>query len=649
MFPDVGGDGGGQPVRGSFPRALGAAFLVAAALAAVLGILESALSDRYVPAGLDDLLYGANLHVLLAAVVCLALGLTALRAPARSLGARILSGLLAVEGGLLGGYWVGTLPAFPRFVLTSGKLLTGAVALAGALLGLLAGRFLARRLSAARWDRLAQGAAGRVGCAVLLALLVVNAALVLASRPRAVKAAVRADAAQHDRPDVIVILVDTLRRDHLDYFGYERPTSPDLDRLFDQSYVFTQAYTPSTWTVPSVASLFTGIYPSSHGITTGIHKLSQELPTLAEHFRTYGYRTGAMIGNQILVSRNGFLQGFDSFFPADPPFWCRVMRTAFERVAQQLTRPSSARSGGRLNVEARAWLERTAGEPRFLYIHYIEPHSAYEPHPRYRDAVAPGVPQGPVNPPMFQDYRHELGGRDCNDWECVENPPTLTPQDLAGMVASYDGEVRRTDAYVGTLVRFLGELGMLDRCHIIFCADHGEEFFDHRGWFHGNSIYEEMTGCPLAYRPPGGLPAPVRIARPVAQLDLIRTLFTILGMESMPMHQGREIPELLGAAPPAPAPPVLSELPPYLFSLRQGDWKIVQRGPTDSPEWRLFNLRSDPGEQENLASAHPDTLRMMRGWLQDIVATHARSLVRPGVITDDPEMLRNLRNLGYIR
>jgi len=635
-------------MRLSSIRLAGTAFLTAAGLALIIGIVESAVSDRYLPATFGDIVYGANLHLLLAALCTLVAAAVARGAWNGRVGQVTLSALLALEGGLVGAYWLGTIPGFPRFLTLTGKLLTIGVMLGGAALGALAGWLLGRRLSATWWDRLARGAAGATGALLLAAVLLINATVLVTYWPRPVEAALRPDAAQHERPDVVVILVDTLRRDHLGHFGYERPTSPVLDALFDQSYVFTHAYTPSTWTIPSVASLFSGLYPSSHGVLAAVHQLPEGLPTLAEHFRSYGYRTGAFVANQILTSRNGFSQGFDGFFPPEPPHWCRHLRTAFERIAKQLTRPGTTRLGWQINLQTRAWLERTDGPPRFLYVHYVEPHSAYEPVPQHRDAAAPGAPPGPADPPLFRDHRHTLGGLACNDWECLADPPTLSPVDLAGMIANYDGEIHQVDRYIGTLLRFLTELDMFDRSHIVFCTDHGEEFFDHRGWFHGNSIYEEMTGCPLAYRPPGGLPGPVHIDRPVALLDFMRTLFTLLAMEAPPVHQGQEIPELLGGAAPSLSPPILSEMPPYLYSLRQGRWKLIRRGPKDAPQWRLFDLLRDPAEQDDLASAYPDTLRVLRGWLDDIVSSHTRMLVQPGVITNDPEMLRNLRNLGYI-
>ena len=153
----------------------------------------------------------------------------------------------------------------------------------------------------------------------------------------------------------------------------------------------------------------------------------------------------------------------------------------------------------------------------------------------------------------------------------------------------------------------------------------------------------------MAYRPPGGIAGGRRIERPVALLDLMRTLCTQAGLEVPPMHQGRDIPELSGKAPPRHAPPVLSELPPSLYALRHQRWKLMRRGPRSDPEWRLFDLSQDPLERDDLAAVYPDTLSLLRSWLESAVAGYARMSVEEVSTTTDPEMLRRLRTLGYIR
>ena len=635
-------------MREKFGNAFGFAFLIGALLTLPIAILETTLSESQVAPAAREILYGINVHWLLVLALCLVLRIPAWKASAQTFPFFLLGGLLAIEVGLFGAYWIGTSSSFPPFHARIGKVLTGGVMAVGGLVGLalagLAARPTVRRFCAQR----AGGLAGRVGLVLMIALGLINAALLLKSMPRGGGAYRSPEIAQGERPDVFVILVDTLRRDHMSWFGYGRPTTPHLDALFDESLVCTQASTPSSWTIPSVASIFSGLYPSSHRVVTALHILPEETPTLAEHVRRYGYATAAFIGNGILAGGNGFAQGFQTFFPEEPPFWCWHHRTALERIFRKLRRPGTASCGWKLNEEFIKWLDATQGVPRFAFIHYMEPHSTYIPPRKHRDAVAPGVGPGPEMPPRFADYRNQLGERDCHDWECLAEPPRLTPPELEGMLANYDGEIHLVDHNVGAVLAALEQRGLLAESHILFCTDHGEEFGDHFGWFHGPSIYDEMIACPLAYRPPGGLAGGAIMERPVALLDALLTLCLQAGLAAPPLHQGIGIPEILGTPPLERPVPVFSELPPTLYSLRLRQWKLIQRGPRDAPVWKLFDIAADPGERRDLALLEPDTLAYLKGYLEGIVADRTRAALGEITATADPEMLRRLRDLGYI-
>lgn len=634
-------------MRAGFRDTVGRAFLLGALVTLPLALLETTLSEPHVSPSAMDLLYGINIHWLVVLAVCFVACPLALRAANRSFPLFVLGGVLAVEFGLFGAYWVAMYPGFPPFHTRDGKLLTAALMLIGALIGL-ALTLLASR-GTRRWIRTAHPPGGRWGLLVLLGLGLLNAGLLIKGQPRGDAVQPPDATLPAERPDVFVILVDTLRRDHVSHFGYGRPTTPHLDALFADALVCTQASTPSSWTIPSVASIFSGLYPSSHRVITGLHQLPAETPTLAEHFRRYGYATGAFIGNGILADGSGFAQGFATYFPQEPPFWCRHHRTALERIILKLRRPGTASCGWKLNEEFFAFLDDTRGEPRFAYIHYMEPHSPYLAPREDRVAVAPGVGPGPTMPPRFADYRDQLAEDECHDWECLEDPPHLAAPDLEGMVANYDAEIHLVDRNIGQLLAGLRERGLLETSHILFCTDHGEEFGDHGGWFHGPCVYEEMTACPLAYHPPGGLPGGAHLERPVALLDALLTLCLRIGLEAPPMHQGVPIPELLGEAEPLRAVPVFSELPPTLYALRLRNWKLVQRGPRAAPVYKLFDLSVDPGELHDLALLEPDTLAYLQGYLQGIVADRKRAALGEVTGTADPEVLRHLRDLGYIK
>jgi arylsulfatase A-like enzyme len=635
-------------------RAVGAAFLLTAGFSVAAGIAEAIASLPHTGLRLGDLFYGVNIHLLLALVVIFALRVLFWTVSDRSFPWIALAGVLVVELAVCVPFWMNQQPWMPAFASAAGKGAAAGVSLAGALIAVLLAFGASRRVPgsvSAGWTR---GVRGKLGIALAFLLLVANGLAVWKEAPRKKAAAVRSNAAELERPHVVVILIDTLRRDHVSYYGYERPTSPNLDRLLGESYVFSAAYTPSTWTIPSVASLFTGLYPTAHGVH-GQNWCMPRTLSLAGHFRSYGYITAAFVANAAICEGNRYDQGFESFFPAGRPWWSRAGRTFVEGIVRRLSRAGEVsqwaeRFGCEVNREFFRWLDDDSDDPRFAYLHYMNPHHPYRPPPAHRDAVAPGVQPGPRATPFLLDY---LQGDECRDWECIENPPRLEPGALAGMIANYDGDIHLADSLVGDVLDGLRQRGLLDKCHLLLFSDHGEEFFDHRGWRHGYSIYEEMTGCVMAYRPPGGVSGGRVIARPVAMLDLPRSLFESLGFEIPPGHQGRVIRELAGA-PEADAPvaiadqPVLSELPPYLYSLRLGDWKLIRRGAIHSPEWRLYNLVEDPQEATDLAASEPDTLAHLRGYLDGMLAWLSDASLQSEQEAPDPEILERLRALGYV-
>ena len=655
---------------------VGIAFLLLLPCALAIGIIETTLADTQNRPDPSDLLYGANLHLLLAVPTLLLTRLLLWRQSARCFPLAALGAFLLVELAIVVSYWLITAPWAPRFTSWEGRVLAVGVVVAGAAIGLGLSFVLVRGLRGERWARAARRWPAAVGLGLVLALLVANGALAYRAWPRGETIHERPDAGERPRADVIIILLDTLRQDHLSFFGYPRATSPHIDRLLSESYVFAQAYTPSNKTIPSIASLFTGLYPTSCGVRGPFEAIPTEAPTLAEHFRSYGYRTAAFIANLIVTPQGGFAQGFETYFPRSAPWWTHRRRTALEQIAQRARKLPDTKHAWRINRAFFDWLEDrdTVGEPLFAYLHYMEPHSPYAPGHEDLAAVAPAAPPGPTVPPLFHDYSDS---EVCIDWECLATPVTVAEQPLAGMVARYDGEIHACDRHLGRLFERLGERGLLDRAHLLFLTDHGEQFGEHGGWYHGHAIYDELVRSPMAYRPPGGLAPGVVIERPVAMLDLLRTLLELLELEIPPLHQGRAIPELLArrasseAAADVPASPaaglttapgevepvyprrfaqtVLSELPPHLYALRLGPWKLVQRGDPDDPDLRLYHLGRDPRELRDLSVAEADTLQLLRSYLLATLAGLERQRLDLLETRLDPETLQQLRDLGYIR
>ncbi|MCZ6767065.1 MAG: sulfatase [bacterium] len=615
--------------------------------AVLIGAVETTLTLRAFAPSFLELLYGANVHLLMAfASVVVARGLL-WKLVDRVYVPAAVAMYVMVELSFTAAFWILKMTWVPRLSSLPGKFFAvGTVAvlmLAGAGLIVLA----VRRRSSHRWPARASVGAGKIGTAFLALFVIANVASGVWLYPRRGN---RVNVNASDRagvfPDVFIILVDTLRRDHLAAFGYARPTSPNLDRFNSESFVFDAAYTPSNKTVPSVVSLFTGLYPTAHQTIGPFQGFPESVPTLADHFRAYGYRTAAFVANMLVSVERGFGQGFETFSPTGMPWWCHHGRTGVEALVAYLYVPQDAGSGYRVTREFFEWLDVTTDAPRFAYLHFMEPHSSYSPPEKDFAAVSEGRPTGPDTPPMF----HEFAGDDTRlDWESLPNRPTLTKEDLEGMVARYDGEIHFVDRHFGSVLNGLRKRGIFEKAHIVFLTDHGEELGDHGGWFHGHSIYEELTASPLAYRPPGGVAGGRRIERPVSLVDFAATLLEALGMEPMALHQGRPIPEVLGRPTAGARLSVVSSLPPHLYSCRVGPWKLIRGGDPMSPTDRLFDLSADPLEQNDLSEVMPDTLAMVRDSLQATVlwrtvpGIHARD---PRI---DPETLERLRSLGYIR
>jgi len=321
-----------------------------------------------------------------------------------------------------------------------------------------------------------------------------------------------------DRPRrIILILIDTLRRDHLGCYGYGRPVSPAIDSLAADGTIFEDAVSHSSWTRPSVASLFASRYPRNLGILSESYR--QVLPEghalLAEMFRKGGYATAALVANVHLKPYFGLHRGFDSHY-----FYMK-------------------RADG-LTCEAIDWIEKHRDLPFFLYLHYADPHSPYIPHddfdfmPGYDGAVYEDpqvIFRGEEVDPGDSAALDASGGRDYS-------PPvetrTLSGAELEKMVALYDGEIRFTDYHLSRLFGKLREMELDENTLIVITSDHGEEFRDHGGYFHGYTLFGEQLRVPLIFsRPSGGSRGGL-----VRLIDLAPTLCELCGIPAADRWSG---------------------------------------------------------------------------------------------------------------
>ena len=332
-------------------------------------------------------------------------------------------------------------------------------------------------------------------------------------------------AAERERPNVLFILVDTMRFDHLTPYGYRRNTSPEIARtLARPGAVVEDAYSQAPWTLPSVVSFFTSRYPgeilgddaAAYGIPKGVESLPEAMSAL-------GYETGGFFANKILHAGNGFGRGFATFY--SPPA---------ELAEEGDGQPDAAE----LTARVLPWLEAHRNAPFFLYVHYIDPHDPYD-NPEIVDN------RSPFEPP----YHGRISGRFVHGIYAGRIPLDDPERDTEHLKALYDSEIHWADRAIGRLIDSLPP-AVLKNTLIVLTADHGEELHEHGGWKHGFTLYEDQIHVPLLARWDGRIPAGSRLRGTVRLLDLLPTLVRTAGGRARPSWEGIDLmPALTGKAP----------------------------------------------------------------------------------------------------
>jgi arylsulfatase A-like enzyme len=358
-------------------------------------------------------------------------------------------------------------------------------------------------------------------------------------------------------PLVVVYLVDALRADHLSIYGYSRDTAPELARFAQEAVVFDQAIASSSWTKPSVASLFTSLLPRDHGCVEYYTALDPALVTLAERMHALGYATGAVVANPLIQAKNmHFDQGFDQFGVPPSPL----------RAEQAVD-------------AALSFVDARRGQPTFLYVHTMDTHTPYQPPPPF-DRRFPPFPEPGRSAAKPSDY--------------------VVPLDLDRIVGQYDGAIAYGDREFGRLVRGLRERGLYDRATIVFLADHGEEFLDHGGFDHGHTVFEELVRVPLVVKYPGRREGGRRVARQVQLLDVLPTILKSQGLPVPPGIAGRPLEESFSETGPE-RPAVFETKGPaggacVSYGARASEAKYIRELSLSDREL-FFDLRRDPRER----------------------------------------------------
>jgi arylsulfatase A-like enzyme len=442
-------------------------------------------------------------------------------------------------------------------------------------------------------------------------------------------------------PSVVLITMDTVRADHLSLYGYDRPTTPELERLATVSTVYANALSAADMTLASHASLFTGRYAFAHGARPPAQPLSEKARTLAEILADRGYRTMAVVANTVyLRAVLGLAQGFqhyDQRIPARPTggtprgYLSNGLGRGLERWIPRAWLRPHYRQATEITDEVLRLLDATRREGGrfFLFVNFMDAHTPYFP-PSPFDARFPG------KDPAWDWATHRALKR-----QMAQGRLAVPAAARAHLVSQYDGGIAFVDAEIGRIVARLRELGLFEDSMIIVTSDHGEAFGEHGLIEHGVSVYQDQVHVPLLVKFPRS--SQREVARDwVSGVDVLPTVLEVIGARPEADLQGRSLLRL-----PATRPLLCESFPAAgtasrAFVTAEGIKLIAG----DRVPSQMYDLFADPGEETNLAPGEPARvtrlLEQMNRWIQ------AEAQAPPARVAD-PDTLEELRALGYAR
>jgi len=380
--------------------------------------------------------------------------------------------------------------------------------------------------------------------------------------------------------NLILISVDTLRADHLGCYGYERPTSPHLDRWAASGTLFEQMTAAAPWTVPSHMSMLTGLYTRTHGIDGWQGSLPDDVQTLASTLKAQGFATAAFVNVFLLNKERHFDRGFESYtIVPDTPDPRGATRTILS--------------------QAIPWLRAHRDGPYFLFLHFYDVHSDFDPLPEYRkefERMYQGIVDGSTM--QLRWYR-----------QTPPDPP-WGPADARHLVDLYDAGIRQFDTDVEELFAFLRGEHVVDDTLVALTADHGEEFLEHGQVMHGRTLHQELVHIPLILVGPR-VPAGVQVQGDASTVDVMPTALSLLGVPVPGQCEGIDLSPGWHGADFAADRPVFSEADKWLNQAPGNFRRMIRRGKYTlhydkaSGSRELYDVDADPYEHQDLAAKDP--------------------------------------------
>ena len=493
----------------------------------------------------------------------------------------------------------------------------------------------------------------------ILLLAIGGALLYSKSHSSFKKLTVKSNSSAMDKPTIILITMETTRADHLSCYGYHKKTTPHLDKLARECVVFRNAYAPSPWTLPSHASIFTGMYPAKHGAHNDWEHLKSNWPrslssyhkTLAEILVDHGYKTAGIVGSHVCHSSTGLAQGFEYY---DDELISVLFEFEYFSLYKFIGRwifldeivgrwgLSGYRRASQVNTHVFSWLENHYQSPFFLFIHYFDPHIPYLPPDKY-----------------YLLFRED---------ENVEI--TKSERYKRDVVAHYNGEIAYLDYHLEELFERLKELKIYNNSMIIITSDHGEFFGEHDFWIHGHELYEEVLRIPLIIKYPASYLKTGEYLKRVSLVDIMPTILNFLKLPLANDYQGVDLFEGRSR--------VMAEIYRHKYSkfldmfidryikdkrFRKGDrfarelkalfldnYKYIKEYTRESKDHvELYDIGNDPGELYNLIDSMPEKAKEMEMKLMQWLPYDESPVSAPQPAKLDKATEEGLRRLGYIQ
>jgi arylsulfatase A-like enzyme len=444
--------------------------------------------------------------------------------------------------------------------------------------------------------------------------------------------------------NVVLLVIDTLRPDHMSCYGYEKQTTSNIDKLAEEGFLFERCYSTSSWTLPACVSMLTGLYCQAHNANQWESKISEQLPFLPEILSDNGFYCMGVSSNPFLSVKQGFGRGFDVF---DDTTVIASAEWSFPLTGSQYKSIVLASTGATATRRAMEFLnDRPQDKPFFLLVHYMDCHADYVPPPPYDTNFDP-------------NYSGKITGH----VQSQRFDTNIEKRDLAHIISLYDGEIAYTDNQVGQLLDHLKALELEKDTLVILTADHGEEFLEHGNWFHGHTLYEECVKVPLVIRWPGKIPVGKSSREVISLVDVPPTVLGALGVDLPKGLHGNNLFSIINGTGSTKERAVMIEtaLGTHLRSIVADNFKLItsaeyQAGENanNTDKMLFFDLALNPGEDTSRQIDNSRSReRLILNYANQVALLNKSTLQLDSedtneAITPDEGHLERLKSLGYI-